>query len=193
VRERLRSVEESLRRFVDRDMLALLQLSPEWHKQPLTVGAVSLAGNQVRIELRHPDYATPPLRLAIAEEDGLLAACVEEPGWLDRLAPTERRTLDQAIAGLYKLAGVDLVVEPGEVPPEPKPAAEHITERLCDPAALPLRNGTVEGNGRCVVFGTVALTWAQWVDWWRRDRAGEPLPPPFPVLPPPRPEGPALR
>jgi hypothetical protein len=187
VRERLRTVEESLRRFVTRDVLALLQLSPEWQKKPLSVGAIYLASNQVRIEMRHADYPTPPLRLSIAEEDGRLVAAVEEPGWLNRLTPPELRTLEQATAGMYKLAGVELVCGPGEVPPPADLADGPIKEARLDLAPSP--NGAVEGNGRCFVFGTVALTWAQWVDWWRRDRAGEPLPPPFPVLPAPRPGG----
>ena len=68
----LQAVERSLCRFVARDVLALLHLSPEWQKKPLSVGEMVLAGNQVRIELRHADYPQTPLRLAVAEQDGLL-------------------------------------------------------------------------------------------------------------------------
>jgi hypothetical protein len=156
VRERLHAVETSLRRFVTRDVLALLHLSPEWQKKPLGVGDVALASNQVRLELKHADYPLTPLRLAIAEQDGLLVARVEQAGWLSRLAPPEARTLDQAVAGMYKLAGVDLVREPGAA-----------------------------ADDGVVVFRRVPLSWAQWVDWWRHDRAGEPLPPPVVVLPAP--------
>ena len=176
MRERLRGVEQSLRRFVSRDVLALLQLSPEWQKRPLSVGRIDLASNQVRVELRHADYPETPLRLAIAEENGLLVASVEDPGWLCRLTPPERRTLDQAIAGMYKLAGVDLVRKPVKA----TPAVEGIPLGLVD--GRPARDGAAE-DGPAIVFRRVTLPWAQWVDWWRRDRVGEPLPPPVSVLP----------
>jgi hypothetical protein len=180
VRERLRAVRDSLRRFVDRDVLALLQLSPEWHKKPLSVGDVDLASNQVRIGLHHADYPETLLRLAIAEQDGVLTARVEERGWLVHLTPAETRTLDQAIAGMYKLAGVDVVSEQADAPaPAPKSTAI-ATEPMPAPATA---NGAVAAESTFGGFRRVPLTWAQWVDWWRRDRAGEPLPPPVPVLP----------
>jgi hypothetical protein len=181
VRQRLDAVDESLRRFVTRDVLALLQLSPEWHKKPLNVGEVALASNQVRIELRHADYGSPALRLAISEQDGLLMAGVEESGWLRRLTSAEATTLDQAIAGMYKLAGVDLVREHDGA--FPQGIAGPVPEEGIQPAPSPAANGAADRDGKVVIFRRVSLPWAQWVDWWRHDRAGEPLPPPFPVLP----------
>ncbi|HKI36833.1 MAG TPA: hypothetical protein VKA46_33585 [Gemmataceae bacterium] len=184
VRERLRTVEVSLRRFVARDVLALLHLSPEWKKKPLSVGAVDLASNQVRFELRHADYPATPLRLAIAEQDGLLVADVEEPGWLSRLTPPETRTLDQAIAGMYKLAGVDLVRRPVEAPAEPVPPVADEVPEHCTRRPLPAASANGSADGQAIVFGGVTIPWAQWVDWWHRDRLGEPPPPPVSVLPP---------
>jgi hypothetical protein len=120
------------------------------------------------------------LRLAIAEQDGVLTARVEERGWLGHLTPAETRTLDQAIAGMYKLAGVDVVSEQAEAP---APAPES-TAAAMEPVPAPASaNGVAGGESTVGGFRRVPLTWAQWVDWWRRDRAGEPLPPPVPVLP----------
>lgn len=169
VRARLGAVEESLRRFVARDVLALLHLSPEWHARPLSVGDVALASNLVRVELRHAGHPQASLRLAIAEERGLLAARVEEPDWLSRLTPPEARTLDRAIAGMYKLAGVDVVHAPVEAPPadggatSPAPPAV-----VADGYAAVDRNGqALPGAGAApAAFGRVPLTWAQWVEWW---------------------------
>ena len=176
-RERLRLVEESVRRFVTRDVLALLHLSPEWLKKPLSVGPVSLASNLVRIELRHADYPGGNLRLAIAELDRLLLAHVEAPGWLSRLTHAEARTLDLAIAGLYKLAGVDVVAEPlAPVPLEIEPEAP--------PARMDVgTNGDAAVHGHALPFRRVPLTWLQWVDWWRRDGTGDALTPALQVLP----------
>jgi hypothetical protein len=175
VRERLRGVEQSVRRFVERDVLVLLHLSPEWQKKSLSVGRIDLASNQMRVELRHADFADPSLRLAIAEENGQLVASAEETGWLCRLTTAEARTLDQAITGLYKLAGVDLVREPAA----PPPPLQHLSAA---PDGAPPQNGATD-DARAILFCRVTLPWAQWVDWWRHDRSGQPLPPPVPVLP----------
>jgi hypothetical protein len=184
VRERLRGVDELLRRFVIRDVLALLHLSPEWHKKPLGVGAIGLASNQVRIGLRHADYPDISLRVAIAEEDGKLVASLEEPGWLSRLTPAEARTLDQGIAGMYKLAAVDLVRKPMP-PPAPGITTSLLLPEAAHPNALaaPMANGAPQSDGQVIVFHGVPFRWVDWVDWWRRDRAGEAVPPPVWVLP----------
>jgi hypothetical protein len=192
VRERLGAVRESLRRFVERDVLALLHLSPEWQKKPLSVGDVALASNQVRVALRHADYPDTSLRLAIAEQEGRLVARVEEVGWLGRLTTPEARMLDWAVLGLYKLAGVDLVRGPVEAPPLPGGVGSVLVE-LPEPGR-PAERWAAAPNGVAgpVPFRQVPLTWAEWVQGWRRDRAGEPVPPPVTVLPLP-PEGPELK
>ncbi len=168
-------------------MLALLHLSLEWQKKPLSVSDVALASNQVRIEFRHADYPLANLRLAIAELDGLLVARVEDPGWLSRLTPGETRTLDRAITGLYKLAGVDVVGEPLAVLPAEalRTAIQDapVLRMVPDAAALDATNGSAGWHSAALPFRRVPLTWAQWVDWWRRDRAGEPLASAVRVLP----------
>ena len=176
MRERLRRVEEMLRRFVLRDVLALLELSPEWKGKPLSVDSILLASNQVRLALRHVDHSATPLRLIIAEHGGELIGSVEDAGWLDRLSPPEARTLDQTIAGMYKLAGVDWVRKPAaEVPVEPPHSV---------PLAAVQVNGVVGVDGQATIsLRGVAYTWPEWVEWWRRDRSGETPAPPVWVLP----------
>jgi hypothetical protein len=143
-----------------------------------------LASNQVRIELRHADYPETALRLAIAEQDGLLVACAEEPGWLCRLTPAEVWTLDQAITGMYKLAGIDLVRAPARPLPERNGAvANEPFDGHRGGLPAPGSNGAAEADGGVLAFRKLALPWTQWVDWWRRDRGGEPVPPPLAVLP----------
>jgi len=109
---------------------------------------------------------------------------VEEPGWLSRLTPPETRTLDQAIAGMYKLAGVDLVRRPVEAPAEPVPPVADEVPEHCTRRPLPAASANGSADGQAIVFGGVTIPWAQWVDWWHRDRLGEPPPPPVSVLPP---------
>jgi hypothetical protein len=106
-RESLQELETCLRRFVEREALVLLQQTQGWQQRPLSVGAIGLATNVVRIELAHADFADTPLRLAIAEENGLLTARIEQTGWLLQLDAGDLATITRVLAGLYKLAGVD--------------------------------------------------------------------------------------
>ncbi len=200
VREKLTRIEESLRRFVDRELLALLHQSPEWAKQPLTTGAVNLASNQVRLELRHRDYPEAPLRVAIAEQGGLLAARVEDPGWVHELSPAERISLSRALAGTYKLAGVTVVREQVQAQLPPGTACE-MTDRglvlraddsdhedLFDvgksgtiaPHGL---NGTPGDKTVSTPLGFAPISWEEWVQSWLADREGAAVPNPLPVLP----------
>jgi hypothetical protein len=110
-REKLQRLEESLRRFVERDVLALVERCSGWSKPSLHVGSIRLASNLVRIELQHAEYPGSSVRLAIAEQGGRLVAQVEDAGWVRQLPPSQLATLERAIAGLYRLAGVDLVRE----------------------------------------------------------------------------------
>jgi hypothetical protein len=106
-RESLEELETCLRRFVEREALVLLEQTNGWQKRPLSVGETALASNIVRIELVHADFGDTPLRLAIAEENGLLLARIEQPGWLQRLSPADLTLVTRVLAGLFKLAGVD--------------------------------------------------------------------------------------
>jgi hypothetical protein len=117
-REALAELEESLRRFVEREALVLLHQNPHWRKRPLHVGDLSLASNVIRINLRHADFPDKIVSLAIAEREGRLLATLEEPGWSAELSPEEQRTLARALDGLYNLAGVDWVTE-ADAPPSP--------------------------------------------------------------------------
>jgi hypothetical protein len=199
VREKLTRIEESLRHFVDRELLALLHQSPEWAKQPLTTGAVNLASNQVRIELCHRDYPHSPLRLAIAEQGGVLTARMEDAGWIHELTPAERNSLSRALAGMYKLAGVSVVREQVQAQLPPGTVCE-MTERglvlRCEghgPEELyavgqggkftrQAVNGTVPDATRTTPHGFEPITWDQWVQSWRANGEAEAVPNLLPVL-----------
>jgi hypothetical protein len=116
-RESLLELEEAFRRFIEREVLIVLHQSPGWRKRPLSVGEVALASNVVRLALRHASHPETPLRLAIAERDGLLIASIEDPSWLPDLPPAELATLMRALGGMFNLAGVDRLAQTG-MPPE---------------------------------------------------------------------------
>jgi hypothetical protein len=109
--ELLREGEEGVRRFVDRELVALLALAPRFRAGPLTIQAVELGSNRVRIELCCPAISALPCAVSFEEQSGLILASVPEPVWIDALPDEERQIFENALAGLYQLAGVDVVRE----------------------------------------------------------------------------------
>src|ERR1019366_2610057 len=57
----LAEVEEAVRLFVTREFCELLGQTPAWQSQPPRVCAVTLATNQIRVELHHADYPDQPM------------------------------------------------------------------------------------------------------------------------------------
>jgi hypothetical protein len=191
-RHDLQEVEKSLRQFVERELLALVHQGSRWHHHPMSVGKVALASQQVSIELCHADYPTTPLRLVFAEQAGRVVAGIEQAGWLQELPPPQFRELTTALAGLYKLAGVDLVREQirANLPPEitayditrkglvlhldPRNGAEAVfdiddDQGLLQPHTLAGKWGEAQPvlDARQVIFARLPLTWQRWVENWQ--------------------------
>ena len=120
--EELHHVEEAVRRFVERNLLAVLAGSKAWDQtSPLQVGNIHLASNRVRVELRRGDRS---IYCDLEEHAGRVVAGITlspeyaaqgearpRHGWLDRLPPEQARAFTDALAGFYKFCGVDLVRE----------------------------------------------------------------------------------
>ncbi len=125
--EELHHVEEAVRRFVERNFLALLAGSKTWGEEtPLHVGRVRLASNRIRAELicagrgagvhidleEHSGWLVAGIAVFAETETPLLNGPVHPShGWLDRLPLEQVRAFTDALAGFYKAAGVDLVRE----------------------------------------------------------------------------------
>jgi hypothetical protein len=184
--EGLHHVAEALKRFVERDLLAILKHSPRWgDSYRLRPGELSLGTNCIRVELRSRDLTDPPLCLDIDEQGGRLVAGIETAGWLPRLAPGQRRALADALAGFYHLAGIDLVREEIEsaLPPG---ASFDVTERgllaravtgtgievlyPLDPGkSAPPANGWPELSAEQLRFSSRPIRWTDWVETWEED------------------------
>jgi hypothetical protein len=208
----LGEVEKSLRRLVDREFVTLLREGAAWHGQPLAVGRVTLAPRQIRIELTHGGHPAEPLWLEWSLHGSLLLASVPQPGWLDRVPPEQRQAPAAALAGLYKLAGIDMVSEQvrATLPaaaaefdvlghelvlwqqPRQQPAAQY---NLDQPKG-PLLPRTVQGTPATewppldpnrLLYCRLPLTWPRWVARWQSDTDGKaPTPlfsPPIQLLP----------
>jgi hypothetical protein len=195
-REKLKNLENTVKRFVERAVLDLVNQSPEWRDSPLGVGPITLATNLVRIEFRHAPFPQTAVRLVIAEEENLLVAQVEEDGWVGQLTPGQRRTFLHAVAGLYKLAGVDLVQEQlqsslpsgsswraydGALAIRFQPDGPEVVYDLYLQGRLQPRPESPRGpllDPLRTVFGRSPFPWRDWANGWQKDGLDtETLPP----------------
>ena len=113
-------VEEEVRHFIQRDVLALLRAAHRPGDPDLEVGRIALATTSIRVEIRPAGQSCEGLWIAFAERSGRLVAEVSSPPWLDALTPEHRFPLDAALIGLYRMAGVDSVRDVGrDTPPQP--------------------------------------------------------------------------
>jgi hypothetical protein len=127
-------LHEKVKLFIEREFCELLRNSPHWHGVSLTVDKVYLSTNQIRIDLHHPAHSKlletrftsneylermdrqPPshntaLRLSFENRAGWILAEISNAGWLQRLNADQRTSFQNALAVLYKLSSVDLVME----------------------------------------------------------------------------------
>lgn len=187
--ESLHHVEESIRRFVDREFIALLRGSRTLQASAIEVGAIHLATNQVRIELRSAVAGpkSPGLWVEFDERHDALIAGVEGPGWLHRLSEEQARVLHMALVGLFKKCGIDwiratplLPTGPGSpdpstvagIPPGTSPEGQDgLNPR--ERGMLATTRGEGEPSGTTLLpFGSVAVTWRRWVEAWGREQSG---------------------
>jgi hypothetical protein len=197
-RQELREVAQSVRLFVEREFLAFLRQSKGWGNQPVSVGPVLLSCNRIRIELAHAAFPQEPVWLAFEQRFGWLLGSLQEAGWLQRLTGVHAQIFTTALAGIYKIAGVDFVREqlaallPAQVPGYEITADELIVwtgHRNGQAIAYDLgdgrdqlrprreNGGPVDGapvlNARRLFFSRVPLTWQEWAEFWHKDHNGE--------------------
>ena len=191
-RQALGVLEEAVRRFVTRELVAVLNPGPGsagWGGPPLGVGEVQLGTNRVRVEF--VAGAGRSAWLEWEDRSGWLVAGWDGIGFLADLAPGPARALENALAYLHRRAGVDLVREQiqaalpptahSDIAPDgllvwygPRESSDPVLYDLSDPAAeLRPRNPTgrrpVPGpplEARRLVFARVELSWAEWVGVW---------------------------
>jgi hypothetical protein len=104
----LEEVEEAVRLFVQREFLVLLEQEDAWQKQRLQVGRISLATNQVRVELVYIAQPQQPIWLEFADDGTILSAGMTSAPWLLELPGPEQRWLRYALTVLFQLAGAEM-------------------------------------------------------------------------------------
>jgi hypothetical protein len=193
--ESLHHVEESIRRFVERDFIALLGLSRTLRPAAIRVSAVHVATNQVRIELRTALAEEPDavLEVEFDEIHDALIAGLAGPGWLPVLSEEQARVLSIALIGLFKKGVADWVrvlpdahARSGGVPELASVAFPEIEWHadghdapvpLDRPDSAPGRGGAGTAQGVPAVptllpLNSVVVTWRRWVEAWEREQAG---------------------
>ena len=128
--------------------------------------------------------------LAFAQQSECLLAGVLEAGWLVKLSADQRHTLAAALAGLYKMAGVDLtreqiarslpattfafdVADAGLIVWTSVDGGQDVAYDLhVDPELppIPLNGGVPVGmpvlDARRLLFSKTPLAWTDWVNTW---------------------------
>jgi len=202
LREEIHHVEASVRHFVERELLVLLNTTRGWQAGAVEVGELEAGSNRIRLELGCAALGGPSLVLQFEEQSGWLLAHVARPGWLAKVSPEEVRVLRTALAGFYKMGGVNLLREQIEAsfPPACPPydiadeglvvwpgqgyGAEVVYDLHTGPEWHPhVTLGQPPGpmpvlRADQLLLDNVPVPWWDWVEAWERDQAGkEPGPP----------------
>jgi hypothetical protein len=202
--QHLHEVERALQRLLDREVVTLVEQSPAWQGQRLKAGNVGLASNRFRMELLHPAYVDKPVQLEVEDRSGWLIGGIRHIGWLDHVPVPQRQAVQLALAGLYKLSGIDIVREQLEVDLPPEVSGYDLTSsdlvirlrRRADtvvhydltgpetfliartPGGLPVPEWAPL-DARRILFKRVPISWQKWVETWQQDQDGKP---PGPLL-----------
>lgn len=158
-REALHHVEEAVVRFVEREFLALAHESRTLGSLEVALAELSVSTNRIRIRLGWKDDPAESLTIDFAERGGRLIADVADPGWTERLSEPRRRALTIAMAGFYKLSGIEWIREPWPVP--------------ASADMLPTTDRPDDAPPALVAFQKARVTWQSWVDAWESDQAGK--------------------
>lgn len=111
-RDGIEAIEVTVRRFVDRTFCAILQKEGGATFAEIQAGPIELATNRIAVAfvLKAGDDRDP-LWIEFEDLGSWLCARVVDAGWMTSLAGDDRERLNVAVAGLYKLAGVEIVHE----------------------------------------------------------------------------------
>ncbi len=110
-REGIHHVEEAVWKFTDRQLVSMLNQSFLFRAADVAVQQVEATSSRLRIELACPSLGAGVATIMFEEQSGWLVASVPERGWFDVIPADERRVLEIALTGFYKLSGIEVVRE----------------------------------------------------------------------------------
>jgi hypothetical protein len=109
--DQLEHVQKSIRSFVERELISLLNSCLVWKDTGLQCGHIHAASNSFHVELECSRLGTPAVRLLFQEQSGWVAASVPETGWLRFASNDQLKCFQNALQGFYRKSGIDLVRE----------------------------------------------------------------------------------
>jgi hypothetical protein len=199
-RQELQETAAAVRKFFEREFVALLERCDGWRGR-LAVHGVTLATNAIRVEVRAAGRDAAPLLVSFTHCGAWLMAGLGGAEWLSALDPAARAEFANALAGLYKLAAVDLVreqvraalpaghtrfeLEPDRLVLVPPDSGGRWLWYDLTPGGRRLRPEDADGSrapgpeldARRLIFRRVELTLAEWEEVWQpTDKPGG-LPP----------------
>ncbi len=212
----LHHVEESVRRFVERDLLKYFEMSDRSVRYDLRLHRIYLTSNVISLEIGCGEDKEMAEALIVRFEcvGGVFAACAAQAGWAERLPDERREAISRALLGFYLSCGVEAVRQQIEAAlPSPLPCYDldkngivvwldrHFESKAIyefgeDEMAEPKLifgswNGSLKPRKLSELsFREFALSWDEWTRTWRgpKEASGETnlTPLPFPVLSPKR-------
>ena len=109
--EQLHHVEQAIRFFVDRELIALLQKSPSLENLKIACTTIQTASNSFSVELVCSSHPNEPAQFRFQEQSGWLIATIAQTGWLELIPSEQRNSVLHALEGFYRKGGIDLVRE----------------------------------------------------------------------------------
>ncbi len=103
----IRDIELSLRRYVERELIATLRQSAAWDTPPLAVRTVSAHTNRIVVHLVADGAAERGARLELDLSAGHLVARFIAPGWLEQLDDRQLTAFRDALERFYGTTGAD--------------------------------------------------------------------------------------
>lgn len=192
--KKLHHVTEYVHRFVERELLALVNQSLGAAQTALVCTEIKASTNSLSIFVEpkvagRSTKATEPLELVIQEQSGWVVAWTRQTGWLDQATARTQKAFDLALLGFLRKCGVFLVREqvdeqfakgrPYDVQDHGlvvwsdttfneecfvKLDGPHVTSYRTNELAKKL--GLSEVPDRRWIFAASETTWAQWEKDW---------------------------
>ncbi len=197
VHSQLEHVEESVRNFVRRDLIRVLQLCPVWSGTGIRCGRVSSATNSLVVEIECSLLGEQPFRLLFQEQSGWVVAGIDDPGSLRFASADQLRSLQHALEGFYRKCGIDMVREQlaamfvrshpydinsdglviwpnGDFSREIVVSLERKRQLRPLPATDAAQAGLVATERQVVMFNESSTIWSDWIQRWEPSVQGLP-------------------
>jgi hypothetical protein len=143
----LEHVKEGVERFVERDLIAILEQSSSWSGQHLEIIDVRFGCQSILVEMIAPGLGGGHFAMAFENRGGKVGAEIVAVGWFDRLATPQKAAFVRALRGLLDKSAAELM---DDLERHPAPA------------------GGI-GQDTDLTRLTTTYTWEDWVEQWEAE------------------------